>query len=98
MNDSALGKAQRGLPKTTLGDKFKDSAMVSTLPPQGWVSSVMGVHVALVFCGLYQDVGSIVLSRPIQRWADGREQQVSGDMISEATPHRLLCGQGSILF
>lgn len=73
--------------------------MVSTLPPQGWVSSpIMGVHVALVVCGLYQGVGSIVLSRPVQRWAHGREQQVSGDMISEATPHRLLCGQGSILF
>lgn len=75
LNDSAVGKAQRGLPKTKPGDKFKDSAMVSTLPAQGWIScALMGVHVALVFFGQYQGVGSILLSRSIQRWADMREQ------------------------
>lgn len=39
-----------GLPKTTPGDKFKDSAMITTVPASGGVSSpLVGGHVALRF-------------------------------------------------
>ena len=46
-----------GLPSTKLGDGFGDSAMVSTLPAESWVSlPVKGAHVALGFCGLVPEV------------------------------------------
>lgn len=78
MNDSAAGKTPRGLPDTKLGDKFKDSAMVSALPAQDWVSPPdTAVHVALVFDGLYLGVGFILPSWLIQGWAEGQEQQKS---------------------
>lgn len=81
MNNSAEGKTPSGLIETKLGDKFNASAMVSTLPAQDWVFPPdVAVHVALVFIGLCLGVGFILPLWPIQRWADGYEQQKSWGM------------------
>lgn len=57
MNDSAAGHVQWGLPSTKLGDRLRDSAMVSTLPAKSWVSSsITGVHIAWGFCVIVLEV------------------------------------------
>lgn len=56
-NDSATGEVQPSLLNTKLGDRFGVSVLVSTLPAQGWVSSViMGMHIASGFCLIILEV------------------------------------------
>lgn len=53
----SAAEVQQGLPNTKRGGRFRDSALVSKLPAEGGVSSlILGVHIASGLCLIVLEV------------------------------------------